>query len=212
MSITLADLDFEDLEDYKWTNRFTLDGEPQKEGPYRESFEWIGGQVNDGRFIDCPEAITEYRGIKYIPFSLNPESLKNWKLIETREQAKRIDQTHDNINLFLIDGELSGMNLVELPLNERRAAWLASFSKNKYNTPNPSFLQSSSRLRGKPYLTSVPGIDRIRPRTLTERWDDWIGPIENIRDANIHGDRLLFIYQAEKIHSLNHSRGFPLRN
>lgn len=208
MSITLADIGWEVLEDFRWSNRVPSGDEPEMtEGPYRESFEWIRGQVNDGRFMDFPELRAREDGA--IPFALNPENLKNWKLIETIDQVKAIDANYDLANVFLMDGELDAKgNLVEWPeLGRRveRGAWIASMSNGKDKKPNPYFMQYRTIFREKGQWRNESRINRNGKSSLLHNWEDWVG-INNERG------RLLFIYQEEKIHSLNHSRGFPIRN
>jgi len=205
MSITLADIGWKVLEDFRWTNRVQGGYEPEMTaGPYRESFEWIRGQVNDGRFIHFPELRTENDGA--ILFALNPENLKNWKLIETTDQAKEIDANYDLTNVFLLNGDLDANgNLVEWPdTHFRRGAWIASMSKRKNNKPNPYFIQYRTLLSEKSWQNEN-RINRNGKSSLLHNYEDWVG-------LNNERGRLLFIYQEEKIHSLNHSRGFPIRN
>lgn len=205
MSITLADLDFKGLEDFRWSNRFQggFEEPEMTAGPYRESFEWISGQINDGRFIDFQRE--EIDGD--ILFALNPENLKNWKLIETIDQAKAIDANYDLVNVFLVDGELDATgNLVQWAVGQGdRGAWIASMSKTRDNRPNPYFMQYRTLIKKGWKLRNDSRINRNGKSSLLHNWEDWVG-INNERG------RLLFIYEAVKIHSLNHSRGFLLRN
>ena len=207
------------IRDMEFGHGNPIEGEVGIDGrlpPYtveEEAYAWVSGFDEAWYPYTVLPYHSKIRGVSY--WKLNPASFENFHLIESDEQAKRIDSENNEVNRLLLiskrEGkyaEVSKVWLLGLP-NEISSITFNNFLTGKkyeesISSPLPNFQNVGEReyLRHSPrqtntefgvkdyYTTNVSKINRSLSRAT------W---------------RYLFIYRGEetpKIHSFNHYEGF----
>lgn len=227
MTTTLADFFIEDdapIRSCYWGNRFhhsvgvgrygeLLEGAYSNDGeimyPFYEGVEWISGMTMpyDDCFIRRPD-LTEpqLRGA----FSLNPDRLDDWELVETEDELNRIERDSNPIKLLLIRADISGNAII--PLQE---AYLTSMSYREvqnplalYPDPIPKWNSYIYQGKGKQNTTNPTQITG-NARSLRQLWGTWT-------KSGTSEKYFLFHYnpsdeQERDIYSYNYSKGFNNR-
>ena len=227
MTTTLADFFIEDdapIRKCYWGNRFhqsvgvgrygeLLEGAYSNDGelmyPFYEGVEWIGGMTMpyDDCFIRRPD-LTEptLRGT----FSLNPDRLGDWELVENEGDVNRIERDSNPIKLLLIRADISGNAIIPI-----RDAFLTSMSYREvqnplalYSDPIPlwnAYIYQEKGSRSTTNATQITG----SARSLKQLWETWTKSATSERDFMFHynpSDR-----QERDIYSYNYSKGFSDR-
>ena len=227
MTTTLADFFIEDdapIRSCYWSNQFAPEVRVGKYGellegaysdggelmyPFYEGVEWIGGMTMpyDDCFIRRPD-LTEpqLRGA----FSLNPDGLDDWELVENEDDLNRVERDSNPIKLLLIQADISGNAII--PLQE---AYLTSMSYREVQNPLASYPDPIPKWNA--YLYQGRGNrNGINPtkisgsaRSLRKLWETWTKSATSEKYFMFHynpSDK-----QERNIYSYNYSKGFNNR-